>query len=86
MREPTVDDVVRLTRDIPHLNLHSGQTGIVRSLWFAPAKAYEVEFAAVGLDDRTRAVLLREQVVVEGDTIEREVVPEYIENPSAGVW
>lgn len=65
MREPLVDDVVELTRDIPHLNLHKGQQGIVRSLWTAPAKAYEVEFT--GLDEDTRAVLLRDYVTLEED-------------------
>jgi hypothetical protein len=65
MKDPTVDDVVRLKSDIPHLNLHKGDRGIVRSLWFAPATAYEVEFTLLGLDERTRAVLLREQVSME---------------------
>jgi hypothetical protein len=62
MRRPVVDDVVRLTRDIPHLNLHAGRTGVVRSLWMGSQVAYEVEFIDVGLDERTRAVLLQEQL------------------------
>lgn len=65
MREPLVDDVVSLTRDIPHLNLHKGQFGVVRSLWTAPGRAYEVEFT--GLDERTRAVLLRDYVALKED-------------------
>jgi len=80
MKDPIVDDVVQLRSDIPHLNLHKGDTGVVRSLWFAPAVAYEVEFATMGLDERTRAVLLRGQVVVAGaeEEVERpeETVPE----------
>lgn len=69
MRNPTVDDVVRLNKDLPYLNLRKGDTGVVRSLWFAPREAYEVEFHrsavasdALGLDEKTRAVLMREQV------------------------
>ena len=44
MRQPHVDDVVRLNQDIPELELTRGQTGVVRSTWFAPTVAYEVEF------------------------------------------
>ena len=38
---------------------------IVRSTWFAPTTAYEVEFHAPGLSQCTRALLLAEQVEVE---------------------
>ncbi len=65
MRSPIVDDYVRLTQDIPELSLHRGAVGIVRSTWFAPTTAYEVEFQAVGLDRQTRALLLAEQVEVD---------------------
>jgi len=65
MRQPSVDDQVRLTRDIPELELTRGEVGIVRSTWFAPAIAYEVEFHQVGNDYQTRALLLPEQVEVE---------------------
>lgn len=86
MSEPVINSVVRLTRDIPHLFLQKGQTGVVRSLWFAPAVAYEVEFVDVGLDARTRAVLLREQVCVDG---EDELLPRKQsrdEHVAAGAW
>ena len=65
MRQPHVDDYVRLTQDIPELALNRGEVGVVRSTWFAPTIAYEVEFHQVGLDHETRALLLAEQVQVE---------------------
>jgi hypothetical protein len=65
MRHPQVDDFVRLTQDIPELSLNRGQVGVVRSTWFAPSIAYEVEFHPIGLDHQTRALLMAEQVAVE---------------------
>ena len=65
MRRPLVDDVVRLTQDIPELSLNRGQLGVVRSTWFAPSVAYEVEFHRIGNDYQTRALLMPEQVSVE---------------------
>ena len=64
MRKPQVDDVVRLTQDIPELSLNCGEVGVVRSTWFAPATAYEVEFAQ-GCHDQTRALLRGDQMIVE---------------------
>ena len=54
MRRPHVDDRVRLTQDIPELSLIRGELGIVRSTWFAPSVAYEVEFHSAGSDFETR--------------------------------
>ena len=65
MRQPHIDDFVRLTTDIPELSLHRGDVGVVRSTWFAPTTAYEVEFHPIGLDSETRALLLAEQVQLE---------------------
>lgn len=65
MRQPHVDDFVRLTQDIPELALLRGEVGVVRSTWFAPTVAYEVEFHQPGLEHATRALLLAEQVNVE---------------------
>lgn len=65
MRHPHVDDYVRLTQDIPELALCRGEVGVVRSTWFAPTVAYEVEFHQIGLSHETRALLLAEQVQVE---------------------
>jgi hypothetical protein len=67
MRRPHVDDTVRLTQDIPELSLSRGSLGVVRSTWFAPSVAYEVEFRQIGNDYQTRALLLAEQVEVEGE-------------------
>ncbi len=69
MRKPQVDDYVRLTQDIPELSLNRGQVGVVRSTWFAPTVAYEVEFHIVGMGVQTRALLLDEQVVVEDGSL-----------------
>jgi hypothetical protein len=65
MRSPNIDDFVRLTQDIPQLALQRGDIGIVRSTWFAPALAYEVEFHSPGTE--TRALLQAEQMEVETD-------------------
>ena len=65
MRKPQVDDYVRLVQDIPELALNRGQVGVVRSTWFHPTVAYEVEFHLVGMSSQTRALLLGDQVAVE---------------------
>ena len=62
MRHPNVNDQVRLTQDIPELALSRGDIGVVRSTWFAPRVAYEVEFNPLGLSCETRALLLEEQL------------------------
>lgn len=65
MRKPRVDDLVRLTQDVPELLLHRGDVGIVRSTWFAPTLAYEVEFHPAEMSCQTRALLLAEQMEIE---------------------
>jgi hypothetical protein len=65
MRQPHVDDFVRLTTDIPELALTRGEVGVVRSTWFAPSVAYEVEFRQKDTLQETRALLMAEQVEVE---------------------
>jgi len=69
MRQPHVDDFVRLTCDLPDLELQAGQLGVVRSTWCAPLVAYEVEFN-VGLDHETRALVMAEQLQVEEQGLE----------------
>jgi hypothetical protein len=64
MRQPHVDDLVRLTQDVPELQLKQGDIGVVCSTWFSPNETYEVEFGP-GLDGHTRALLLAEQLQVE---------------------
>jgi hypothetical protein len=39
--------------------------GVVRSTWFSPSVAYEVEFHKIGHDYQCRALLMPEQVEVE---------------------
>ena len=63
MRKPHIDDQVRLNQDIPELHLRSGMVGVVRSTWFAPTTAFEVEFDVDG--SGTRALLLERQVTVD---------------------
>ncbi len=65
MRHLHVNDYVRLRQDLPNLYLSRGEIGVVRSTWFAPDVAYEVEFHPVGLSHETRALLLAEQVELE---------------------
>ena len=71
MRRPLIDDFVRLTQDIPELSLHRGTVGVVRSTWFAPSTAYEVEFHQIGHDYQTRCLLRPEQVEVEEGSLLR---------------
>ena len=69
MRQPHVDDFVRLVTDIPELALNRGEIGVVRSTWFAPSVAYEVEFHRKGEPHQTRALLMAEQVQVEDGSL-----------------
>lgn len=65
MRSPHIDDFVRLTQDIPELALNKGEVGVVRSTWFAPSVAYEVEFHQIGHAYQTRCLLQEKQMQVE---------------------
>jgi hypothetical protein len=65
MRQPHVDDLVRLTQDIPERQLKQGDVGVVCSTWFSPNETYEVEFYPAGLNGITRALLLADQLQVE---------------------
>lgn len=73
MRRPHVDDCVRLTQDIPELSLSRGELGVVRSTWFAPSVAYEVEFHKIGNDYQTRALLMEQQVEVDEESLAEHV-------------
>lgn len=72
MPQPHVDCFVRLIRDIPELSLARGEVGVVRSEWFAPEVAYEVEFFVTGLHDSTRALLMQDQIEIEDGPMFRE--------------
>ena len=63
MRQPHIDDFVRLTQDIPELSLNRGAVGVVRSTWFAPTVAYEVEFHKIGHDYRAESWWQRDATV-----------------------
>jgi hypothetical protein len=70
MRQPRIDDRVRLTHDVPQFALSRGAVGVVRSTWFAPSVAYEVEFHPFGSSDYKsgcRCLLRPEQVEVTND-------------------
>jgi hypothetical protein len=62
---PHIDDLVRLTQDIPELELSRGELGIVRSTWCSPYLAFEVEFNPPGQGLQTRCLVAAEQVQVE---------------------
>ena len=64
MKTANESDRVRLKVDIPELGLCCGQVGVLCSTWFAPATAYEVEFALTHTACKARALLLPHQVEV----------------------
>jgi len=45
-----------------------GARGVVRSMWFAPTEAYEVEFTPEGLGAQMRAMLLADQIQVDEES------------------
>ncbi|MGA2500030.1 MAG: hypothetical protein ABSH20_20015 [Tepidisphaeraceae bacterium] len=57
-------NMVRLLTDMPALWLCRGEVGVVRSLWFSPIAAYEVEFHLHGQPSAIRALLFPEQLEV----------------------
>jgi len=61
-----IDDRVRLTHDVPDLSLHKGDEGLVCSVWHIPGLLYEVEFATTGSQLGVRALLMQQEVEVEG--------------------
>ncbi|MGE5610899.1 MAG: DUF4926 domain-containing protein [Bacillota bacterium] len=62
MRQIQVDQRVRLTHDVPELELHRGEIGLVCSTWFSPATAYEVEFRHGLPSYGMRALLMSSQI------------------------
>ena len=55
------NDQVRLVKDVPELALQEGDVGIVRSSWYVPVVAFEVEFQRPS--HRAARVLLLEEYV-----------------------
>lgn len=61
---PFVDALVRLTRDVPELLLHRGDTGVVISTWCSGYPAYEVEFNRPQESCNARVLLLSDEIAV----------------------
>ena len=63
-RQIMSNDHVRLVRDVPELALREGEVGVVRSSWYVPVVAFEVEFGLERRSSRAVArVLLPEEYV-----------------------
>ena len=62
MTDIKADERVRLTKDLPELGLHRGDTGVVCSTWFEPSTAFEVEFQPRAHSGSIRALLVRNQI------------------------
>jgi hypothetical protein len=62
-------DRVRLTADLPELELYCGEVGVVRGAWLYPNAAYEVEFPAVSDTPTCRLLLLESQVAPESANV-----------------
>ena len=56
------DERVRLTKDLPELGLHRGDTGVVCSTLFEPNTAFEVEFPPRVAGCTVRALVVRNQI------------------------
>ena len=67
MRKPSVNDRVRLTREIPELSLHAGDKGVVRSIWFSPTDFYEVEFPSHETEPPDRCLVSARLVEIEDE-------------------
>jgi len=62
MNEIQVDERVQLRQGIPELSLNRGDIGMVRSIWFSPNVAFEVEFSPPGSGGQMRALVMRSQI------------------------
>ena len=67
-RQIMSNDEVRLVRDVPELELREGEVGVVRSSWYVPVVAFEVEFAPRFRRHPAR-VLLPEEYVQSASTL-----------------
>jgi len=65
MTDIETDERVKLTKDLPELGLHRGDTGIVCSTWFRPSTAFEVEFQPRIPGCSIRALVMRNQIQKE---------------------
>ena len=62
MRQIMSNDQVRLVTDVPELALREGDVGIVRSSWYVPVVAYEVEFTGQPKGASARVLLLEDHI------------------------
>jgi len=62
MWKPQLDEQVRLTHDMPQQALTRGDVGFVRSRWFSPDVAFEVEFRPRGSGEEIRAIVMPPQI------------------------
>jgi hypothetical protein len=60
-----VNDQARLIKDLPGLDLHHGEVGVVRNTWIGATVAYEVEFQNNGGSHPIRALLMPQQIALE---------------------
>lgn len=65
MQSMMATERVRLMEDLPELDLYRGDVGVIRSAWFYPNVAFEVEFARASEDRPGRVLLLHEQIEPE---------------------
>ncbi len=65
MRAMMATNRVRLTEDLPELRLYRGDVGVIRSAWFYPNMAFEVEFPGASENQPRRVLLLHEQIEPE---------------------
>ena len=71
MRQLMTGDRVRLTEDLPALELRQGDCGVVREAWYYPNVAFEVDFRVPGPEQMSRVLLFFEQIeLIEADDIE----------------
>ncbi|MBN1126354.1 MAG: DUF4926 domain-containing protein [Sedimentisphaerales bacterium] len=58
-----INEVVRLTVDVPNLRLHRGREGVVVSVWLSPGDFnFEVQFPRANGSPAVRAILGTEQL------------------------
>jgi hypothetical protein len=67
MRKATVNDRVRLTREVPELSLHVGDVGVVRSIWFSPEDFCQIEFPSHETEPPDRCLVPARLVEIEED-------------------
>jgi hypothetical protein len=71
MQSILATDRVRLTQDLPELELLRGAIGVVRGTWLYPNPAYEVEFPPPRPKARAHRLLLLDGQVAPEDSAER---------------